>query len=155
MSESLCNAAFARAPYLHSPIDDLYAFLNVTTFVTVMHVFSRGNYEREPQWQEKLYDKDGRHTVLTDFKHPLTFASDGAKNYRPLVLAMYKIIAEWGAILHELDIRMATERIDKNEVLRNQLIAFEKYAYHGVLRMLKVVATHREELMQRPPLSPS
>ncbi|KAF7316184.1 hypothetical protein MIND_00136600 [Mycena indigotica] len=144
MSPELVTVFASKKPYLHSPVDDLYAHFYVTQWAAVFHPTPKG--ERLEVLRNQLStnnSKDGvKATVMT-----LRPAPADIRNYGGFLCKCASLFDLWDAKLRKLwpDYRAAFEevnQIENNEELLRSL--FMTYAYRGVADYMEVLAEWRE-----------
>ncbi|KLO14766.1 hypothetical protein SCHPADRAFT_299202 [Schizopora paradoxa] len=142
MSPSVIAAVARGGRYLHKPIDDMYSFLFVALWATVLHPKSRGTKPSEAAWKHHLLN-NARIEVLNEWKREYFFdEEDEDGTYSHLVLAIRPILREWVHALDHLDQEFTRAIRNKDPLLGNPLLLYDEYAYRGVTLFVDILIKH-------------
>ncbi len=141
MSPGLVLATDSRDAYLHTPMDDMYSFFYVALWVTLLHPKAEGKTEKEHVWRGRLRNGK-RDLVIQDFRRLVD--DDEMANYSPLLRGMLLVLQDWYPAIEKLDLELRRSLVNKNDnIQRNPLLCFDRFAFRGVKAFVDVLTQHR------------
>ncbi len=75
---------------------------------------------------------------------------DDVENFSPLFRDMFRILQDWYPSIQKLELEMLRSMRSKDEVERDWLLCFDRYALRGVQQFVDILIRHRDSLQSSP-----
>lgn len=129
---------------LHSPLDDLWSFFWAALWATLYNCHHPGQTDMENEWRQQLRDgRTSREDVALFIKtYPIL---EKKQVYSQILRQMAPLLRQWYTSLTEMVSKWVLELDtveEKGNANADALMLFHKFAYSGVLDIVRMISDH-------------